>query len=211
MLTNHNKGRDKWMLYYYTLFHLQFIQLKMNSILQKEVDILLESFSDDISHKLYFENVESVLEKNDVLLRYTDMELYEHQKRIFNAFQNPTPKLVLYVAPTGTGKTLTPIGLSEKYRVIFICAARHVGLALAKSAISAGRKIALAFNCGDAEDIRLHWAAAKEFTKNYRTGGIFRVDNSVGDNVEIMISDVQSYTMLYMTAFSKEKYNYLLG
>jgi hypothetical protein len=207
MLTNHNKGRDKWMLYYYTLFHLQFIQLRMNSILQKEVDILLESFSDDISHKLYFENVESVLEKNDVLLRYTDMELYEHQKRIFNAFQNPTPKLVLYVAPTGTGKTLTPIGLSEKYRVIFICAARHVGLALAKSAISAGRKIALAFNCGDAEDIRLHWAAAKEFTKNYRTGGIFRVDNSVGDNVEIMISDVQSYTiaMLYMTAFSKKE------
>lgn len=207
MLSNHNKGRNKWMMYYYTLFHLQFIQLKMNSILQKEVDILLESFSNDISNKLYFENVESVLEKNDVLLRYTDMELYEHQKRIFNAFQNPTPKLVLYVAPTGTGKTLTPIGLSEKYRVIFVCAARHVGLALAKSAISAGRKIGLAFNCADAEDIRLHWGAAKEFTKNYRTGGIFRVDNSVGDNVEIMISDVQSYTiaMLYMTAFSKKE------
>ena len=88
--------------------------------------------------------------------------------------------------------------------LIFVCAARHVGLALAKSAISSGRKIALAFNCQDAEDIRLHYAAAKEFTKNYKTGGIFRVDNTVGDNVEIIISDIQSYTiaMRYMKAFN---------
>ena len=28
-------------------------------------------------------------------------------------------KLVLLSAPTGSGKTLTPIGLSEQYRVIF--------------------------------------------------------------------------------------------
>ena len=207
MLTNLNKERAKWMMYYYTLSHLQSIQLNMNSILLIEVKALLEKYEDNIEHQLYFENAETTLEKNDVLLRYTDMELYEHQKRIFNAFQRPSPKLVLYVAPTGTGKTLTPIGLAEKYRVIFVCAARHVGLALAKSAISAGRKIALAFNCNDAEDIRLHWAAAKEFTKNYKTGGIFRVDNSVGDNVEIMITDIQSYTiaMLYMSAFSKKE------
>ena len=208
MLTNYTKGRDRWQMYYYTLTHLIKIELNMNKVLYDEVKRHLSDFENEIDHTLYFKNTENTMEKNDVLLRYTDMELYEHQKNIFNTFKNNTrPKMVLYVAPTGTGKTLTPIGLSEKYRIIFVCAARHVGLALAKSAISAGRKIALAFNCQDADHIRLHWAAAKEFTKNYKTGGIFRVDNSVGDNVEIMISDVQSYTvaMLYMTAFNKKE------
>ena len=115
--------------------------------------------------------------------------------------------MVLYIAPTATGKTLSPIGLSEKYRIIFVCAARHVGLALAKSALSVGKKIALGFNCKDAEDIRLHFSAAKEYTKNFRTGGIFKVDNSVGDNVEIMICDIKSYlpAMYYMCAFNDKK------
>ena len=91
------------------------------------------------------------------------------------------------------------------YKIIFVCAARHVGLALAKAAISAGRKVAFAFGCNDAEDIRLHYSAAKDYVKNRRTGGIFRVDNSVGDKVEIMISDIKSYipAMLYMCAFNR--------
>ena len=50
------------------------------------------------------------------------------------------PKLVLYIAPTGTGKTLSPIALTKQYKVIFICVSRHVGLALAKSAISMEKK-----------------------------------------------------------------------
>ena len=45
-------------------------------------------------------------------------------------------KIVLYQAPTGTGKTLTPIGLCKGYKVIFVCAAKHIGLQLAKSCIS---------------------------------------------------------------------------
>ena len=67
-----------------------------------------------------------------------------------------------------------------------------------------GIKIAIAFGCIDPSDIRLHYFAAKEYTKNRRTGGIFRVDNSVGDNVEIIISDIQSYlcSMRYMLAFN---------
>lgn len=115
-----------------------------------------------------------------------------------------TPKLVLYIAPTGTGKTLTPIGLSQQFRVIFVCAARHVGLALARSAISIGKKIAFAFGCASADDIRLHFFAAKEYKKNKKSGGVGKVDNSVGDKVEIMICDVKSYlcAMYYMLAFN---------
>jgi hypothetical protein len=207
MLQNRSKGKNKWLYYYYTLVHLSANHLKMNCVLEQELTALIEKYQDEVDYEDIFANISDVIERNDYLLRYADMALYEHQKRIFSLFNKEkmrSPKLVLYVAPTGTGKTLTPIGLAEKYRIIFVCAARHVGLALAKSAISSGRKIALAFNCEDAEDIRLHFAAAKEFTKNYKTGGIFRVDNSVGDNVEIIISDIQSYTiaMRYMKAFN---------
>ena len=146
------------------------------------------------------------IEKNKYLISFADKQLFDHQKEIFTLFKsNPfTPKLVLYTAPTGTGKTLTPIGLSENHRIIFICAARHIGLALAKSAISVNKKIGIAFGCETASDIRLHYYAASEYSRNKRTGGIGKVDNSVGDNVEIMICDVKSYivAMLYMMRFT---------
>jgi hypothetical protein len=135
------------------------------------------------------------------------MILYEHQKEIFSLCKNPNPKLILYMAPTGTGKTLTPIALSEQYKIIFVCAARHVGLALARAAISVNKKIAFAFGCGSSADIRLHYFAAKEYTINKRTGGIGKVDNSVGDSVEIIICDIKSYlpAMYYMLAFNKKE------
>ena len=58
--------------------------------------------------------------------------MYDHQKQLFSLVKNPNPKLILYKAPTGTGKTMSPLGISEGYKVIFVCAARHVGLALKK-------------------------------------------------------------------------------
>ena len=151
------------------------------------------------------------IEKNPYLLKYADKTLFDHQKQLFRLFSSPpttfavmTPKLVFYTAPTGTGKTLSPLGLSEGYRIIFICAARHVGLALAKSAVSMQKRVAVAFGCDTASDIRLHYFAASEYTKNKRSGGIGKVDNTVGDKVEIMICDVKSYlvAMHYMLAFS---------
>jgi hypothetical protein len=148
------------------------------------------------------------IEKNPFLLKYEDMTLFNHQKQLFSIMkQKPeVPKLVLYIAPTGTGKTLSPIGISEQYRVIFICVARHIGLALAKSAITMGKKIAVAFGCETASDIRLHYFAASNYSVNKRSGSIAKVDNSVGDRVEIMICDVKSYltAMHYMLAFNEE-------
>jgi len=90
--------------------------------------------------------------------------------------------------------------------VIFVCVARHVGLALAKSAISVEKRVAFAFGCETASDIRLHYFAAAEYQINKRSGGIGKVDNSVGDKVEIMICDVASYlvAMHYMLAFNDE-------
>ena len=96
-----------------------------------------------------FRQSNDLIEKNDDLVPYKDYHLYEHQKELFTICKNPNPKMILYIAPTGTGKTLSPLGLSEKYKVIFVCAARHVGLALARSAVSVGKKVAFAFGCHD--------------------------------------------------------------
>jgi len=148
------------------------------------------------------------IEQNPYLMEYEDKTLFSHQKELFSIFHTESPKLVLYIAPTGTGKTLSPLGLSVKYRILFVCVARHIGLALAKSAISMEKKVAFAFGAETASDIRLHWFAAADFTKDRRSGGIRKVNNAIGDKVEIMICDVQSYliAMRYMLAFNpKEK------
>lgn len=148
-----------------------------------------------------------IFERNPLLLKYTDLTLYEHQARLFRLFRADTaipPTLVLYTAPTGTGKTLSPIGLACGKRIIFVCAARHVGLSLAKSAIAVEKRVAFAFGCESAADIRLHYFAAVDYTRNRRSGGIGKVDNSNGTKVDIMICDVKSYlvAMYYMLAFN---------
>ena len=50
---------------------------------------------------------------------------------------------------------MSPLGISERYKVIFVCAARHVGLALARR-LFRKEKIAFCFGCNDIEDIKLH-------------------------------------------------------
>ena len=157
-----------------------------------------------------FLNAPTYIERNKALMEYDDDTLYSHQRDLFRIFldnkRRDVPKCVLYMAPTGTGKTLSPIGLAQDYRVIFVCAARHVGLALAKSAISVGKRVAFAFGCETASDVRLHYFAAADYTVNKKSGGIHKVDNSNGSRVEIMICDVASYlvAMYYMKGFHNE-------
>lgn len=202
-LINYKKsGNSKLFHYhYYTLYMLIRNNIMcINRHLKTFVDIVLNLFDEQIDKAIVIENAVEFIERNDSLLKYGDLTLYEHQKEIFTLIKNPRPKLIMYMAPTGTGKTLTPIALSEHKKIIFVCAARHVGLALARAAISIKKKVAFAFGCASADDIRLHYFAAKEFTRNKRTGGIRKVDNSIGDNVEIIISDIKSYlpAMYYM-------------
>jgi len=202
----HNKlsGNTKLFHYhYYTIYKLIRNNIaRLNRHLIHLVNILLEKFADQIDKSIIIENAVDIIEKNESLLKYGDLMLYEHQKEIFTIIKQPQPKLIMYMAPTGTGKTLTPIALSEHKKVIFVCAARHVGLALARAAISVQKRVAFAFGCASADDIRLHYFAAKEVTRNKKTGRIKKVDNSVGDNVEIIISDIKSYlpAMYYMVS-----------
>jgi hypothetical protein len=68
------------------------------------------------------------------------------------------------------------------------------------------KRVAFAFGCDTADDIRLHYFAAADYTVNKRSGGIQKVDNSNGSRVEIMICDVASYlvAMYYMKTFHSE-------
>ena len=210
ILKYHKKEKkNKWMFHYFTLFKLMRNSIsQLNNHVISIVNWIIDKFEAELDIREVINNGVEYIEKNMILLKYEDNRLYKHQKDVFTIMKTSGPKLVLYIAPTGTGKTLTPIGLSEEHKIIFVCAARHVGLALAKAAISINKKIAFAFGCASADDIRLHYFAAKDFIKNKRSGGIGKVDNSVGDKVEIMICDVKSYlpAMYYMLAFNpKEK------
>jgi hypothetical protein len=190
---------------YYTLLKLNKATIDhLNRYVVQICNYVIEIIEPFVKKETIIKNAHDIIETNKYLLKYSDMKLYDHQKKIFSVCKRNEPKLVLYIAPTGTGKTLTPIGLSEESRIIFVCAARHIGLALARSAISVNKKVAFAFGCDSADDIRLHYFAAKEFTKNKRSGGIGKVDNSIGDKVEIMICDIKSYlpAMYYMLAFN---------
>ena len=203
-----NTKNPKWVLHYYTLQVLLTYKIDIvNQQLIAYISHVLATISSEISIKELIYNGQELIEKNKYLLKFANDELYDHQKQLFAICKSPSPKLVLYIAPTGTGKTLSPIGLSENHRIIFVCAARHVGLALAKSAISINKKVAFAFGCSDANDIRLHYYAAKTYDKNKRSGGIGKVDNSDGSNVDIIITDIKSYlyAMYYMLAFNEKE------
>jgi hypothetical protein len=205
MIKHISKSKSRYAFYLYTLIQIKKSSIEnINQYVVNFVDSLIEYGNSITKTSEIITNAYDFIEKNPYLLNYEDKMIFTHQKELFTICKNPSPKLILYTAPTGTGKTLSPIGLSENYRIIFVCVARHIGLALAKAAISLEKKVAFAFGCETASDIRLHYFSAVNFTKHRKSGGIYKVDNSIGDNVEIMICDVQSYltAMYYMLAFN---------
>ena len=179
--------------------------VSLNIYVEEFINKFIEIFEVNINREKLIEDSYKYIEKNKVLNKNTDKKLYNHQKELFTLCKEKRNKLILYEAPTGTGKTMSPIGLAKDNKVIFVCAAKHVGLQLARACVSMHIPIGIAFGCKDAGDVRLHYFAAKEYTKNYKSGGIFHVDHSIGDKVQVIISDVISYlpSMYYMSAFTE--------
>ena len=176
----------------------------LNPYLKNVIQELLKKCNSDFDSVYAFKNSAKFLIDNKYTSKVWMYSLFPFQKQLISLCAAKTSFISAISAPTGRGKTISPIALLTHKRIIFVCAARHVGLALAKSAVSSGKKIAFAFNCASAGDIRLHYSSAKESIRDYRTGGIRKVDNSIGDNVELMISDVKSALIAcyYMTAFN---------
>ena len=191
--------------YVYLLNYLMNLKMSnFNIYIKSYIESILNYYRKELIKTEYVKNFSKIMKMTQKYENKKCIKLYDHQKQIITTCSKPNSKLVLYQAPTGTGKTLTPLALVKKNKIIFVCAAKHIGLQLAKCCISLQIPIAVAFGCKDPSDIRLHYFAAKEKIRNRKTGGIFRVDNSVGDLVDIIISDVQSYlpAMYYMCAFN---------
>lgn len=192
---------NKKELYFYNIEYLLSIYSINKYILQFVIVFLSEN-----RHKMniihFIQNTYEFIENNNIY-NYKPFELYEHQKQIYTLMQTNNPKLIFYRAPTSSGKTLTPIGLATKYKVIFICASRHIGLSLAKSAINVGSKIGFAFGCITPDDVRLHFSAIRSYNE---IKGRKRPVHSDGRNVEMMICDIQSFEVasLYMLSFFKK-------
>lgn len=219
MMTLFMNGKSRYSFYLYTIIQLRNISVEnMNCHLMEFVDMAVKHVNENTVLSSIISNAHEFIEKNTHIYKYGDISLYDHQKRLFSILKksyDPTvgrtdarlskqSNFILYIAPTGTGKTLSPIGISNNYKVIYVCAARHVGIALAKSAISVHKCVAFAFGCETAADIRLHYFSALTYKIDKRSGGIGKVDNSVGHKVEIMICDVKSYltAMHYMLSFN---------
>ena len=244
LLKNYKSKNIRWVYYYLSLSRIiKYDISNVNNYIVNFINIILKKYEEKIKLKDIIKKSHNYIEKNEYIYTYDNIKLYDHQKHLFTIFknnsenpsdnENSNSKLVLYIAPTATGKTLSPIGLSEKYRVIFLCAARHVGISLAKSAVSVGKKVAFAFGCNDYEDIRLHYFSANDYirhnvvtdennvTKCLTCGrtkcqydgqpikykdGTKKLDHSNGGIVEIMICDIKSYlpAMYYMLAFNNK-------
>lgn len=193
-------------IYYYTIIHLLENNIaNLNTYVKDFVEIFISLFV--VDKRELIENAAEYIENNEGLQRYSDVSLYSHQKDLFNICkkERTTPKLIFYQAPTGTGKTMSPVALTKQYRVIFVCAAKHIGLQLARACVSMEIPIGVAFGCEDPSGVRLHYYAAKDFVKHRRTGGIFRVDHSVGEKAQLIVCDIKSYlpAMYYMLSFNK--------
>jgi hypothetical protein len=195
----------------YTLLQLRKASIAhVNRYVCAFVDACIERAKKTVNLMDIVVHAEAFIEKNRLLGKYADLTLFSHQKDLFRLFNQSyvPPTLTLYIAPTGTGKTLSPLGLAQNGRVvIFVCSARHVGLSLARSAVSMQKRVAFAYGCASAEDIRLHNYAAVDYVINRKSGAIAKVDNSNGSRVEIMICDVKSYlvAMQFLLEFHLEE------
>lgn len=214
ILKKHKKNSDKWSYYLYSYLKVKDNKIKnINKYVIVYVEYIVNKFYTLSNKKYIIENSLEYIEKNEFINHYADKKLYEHQKQIYSICKNDkNSKMILYIAPTATGKTLTPIGLCNEYKVIFVCAARHVGISLSRSAISSGKRVAFAFGCSCSEDIRLHYNSVSDYVKHDKTGtdikykdGKKKVDNTKGEKVEIMICDIKSYlyAMYYMCSFNE--------
>ena len=186
LVADFERGKDR-LRDYYSLFVMQNLRVRLpNPLVKARVQTLLDTYSPNLVELVH--RSAEIIERNPYAYKFQDLSLYPHQKQLFEL----APGLVWLTAPTGTGKTLTPIALAEKYKVVFVCAARHVGIAFAKSCYAVGKKVAFGFGCTGVEDVRLHNSAAVEFERNKRTGAIFKVNHAIGDLVEVTVSDAHS-------------------
>jgi len=193
--------KEKDSLHFYNICML-YKKYTINKYVFQWIDTFVANY-DSMDIAKFLENTNKYIENNPIF-DYKPIGLYDHQKQIYKCVESDEPKLIFYRAPTSSGKTLTPIGLCEKYKVIFICASRHIAINLAKSGVNIGRKVGFAFGCNTIDDVRLHYFSVKSYITEK---GRKRPDHSDGSNIEMLFCDIPSYeiAMLYMLSFFKKE------
>ena len=215
LLKNYKNRKENNVKYYiYVLEKITYIYGgQINNVLYKKY---INNYRPRLIKKLdYYSVIKNSKEYIYNTIKYNNIKLYEHQTKIIDFFNDKLlnidnknkPSLILYSAPTGMGKTMTPIGILNHYKIIFVCASRHVGITLARYMISMRKKVGFAFGCDSVEDIRIHNSAVSEYITKQIGNKIFKkIDHLNGTKVEIMISDIKSceIAQLYMKSFEKD-------
>jgi len=206
VISKHKQDYGVQKKYIHALYNIHILhsmyQNAMNEALRGKIEELLKHRIGELHVDRLLSQVPTYLEHN-YIFNYCSYSLYSHQKDIFRIFKEKKtqPKLVFYCAPTSSGKTLSPLALTQEYKVLFVCASKHIGLSLAKSAFYLQKKLGFAFGCHDVEQIRLNYNAVNSYIKK---GWREVPDHSDGKKVELMICDMLSFenAMRYMKAFN---------
>ena len=78
--------------HYYTFYKLVKNNIQhLNRHIVQLIQDLIALFEHDIKKSVIIEHAVDLIEKNDSILKYSDLVLYEHQKEIFTAIKNPGP------------------------------------------------------------------------------------------------------------------------
>ena len=85
--------------------------INLNIYVIQHIKFILSSYKKKVNISHFIKNAYDYIEKNSYLIQYADTKLYEHQKRLFSLCKRKNPKLILYQAPTGTGKNYFSSGL----------------------------------------------------------------------------------------------------
>ena len=105
----------------------------LNNFVEEFLVSILQQDESEINMRDIIINAKEYIEQNKILIQYSDVHLYSHQKEIIYHFKNcnrettedntksTINKMVLYQAPTGIGKTMTPIALSRETNYICMC------------------------------------------------------------------------------------------
>ena len=102
------RSDSKYVMYFYTIYKMNQLQIRnKNQILVDYCHAIFTKYESQISYMDILTNGCDTLERNTNLLKYGDMKLFDHQKRIFSIYNRKPPSeptLTLYIAPTATGK-----------------------------------------------------------------------------------------------------------
>ena len=194
--------KKKNYIYYYNIYYL-IKYYKINIHIKEFIEQSLSIFKENVDLLDILKKSKEFIQDNPVF-DYTPYGLKEHQKDMYCLLEKKEPKLILYRAPTSSGKTLTPIGITQGYKVIFVCASKHIGLSLAKSCVNVNVNVAFSFGCNSIEDIRLHYSSVTHYIKVKNRK---KPNHMEGSKVEIMISDLYSYEHAcnYMFRYNKKE------